>query len=252
MRAITYFDIGETQAAGAWLERARQKAPDATFVKAAEAYGKLLGGDIGAAREISLDVLENPSQFLRWWGGYIAARYAVDALIDRGESMHAVELLLKAEPRWDRLRHQSHREIQGDSAVPAWLGTGTGSVEFFPDLARALRAAGNETGAENILSHMQANLEFQRDAGFVVFEILTAELYALLDRENDALDALEQAEMDKTIYRGWQFNLVHSRIFDDIRDHPRFVALLERIRAEMDRQRTELRNKRRSNNQIPL
>jgi hypothetical protein len=99
---------------------------------------------------------------------------------------------------------------------------------------------------------MQANLDFRRDSGYATYGVMRAELHALRGLKNDALDALERVEETRTIYLGWRFHLVQNRNFDGIRDHPRFVALLERVKAEMERQRTELRNNRRSNNQIPL
>ena len=68
----------------------------------------------------------------------------------------------------------------------------------------------------------------------------------------DALDALERAEEIGTIYILWQYRLIHNRIFDDVRDHPRYVALVDRVKAEMQRQRDEYRNNRAPNNQIPL
>ena len=133
-----------------------------------------------------------------------------------------------------------------------WIGVGDITVEIFPDLARALRAAGNERGAENVLTHMEANLEFQREPGFLASHTLDAELHALRGRAEDALDALERSEKNRSIYLLWQFYLVHNRNFDGIRNHPRYVALLERVKSEMERQRTEYRKNRAPSNQIPL
>jgi hypothetical protein len=45
---------------------------------------------------------------------------------------------------------------------------------------------------------------------------------------------------------------VDNRIFDGIRDHPRFVALVERVKTEMRRQQAEFRKNRPRKNQIPL
>jgi hypothetical protein len=56
----------------------------------------------------------------------------------------------------------------------------------------------------------------------------------------DALDALEQAETDRTIYRNWEVYLPHSSLFSNLRDHPRFAALVERTKLEMARQLAEL------------
>jgi hypothetical protein len=78
----------------------------------------------------------------------------------------------------------------------------------------------------------------------VVSETRTAEIHALRGRGDDALDALERAEKNGSIYVFWQYRLIHNRIFDDIRDHPRFEALMQRVKAEMKRQRAEFNNNR--------
>ena len=250
--ATALYDIGEFDLADAWLEKARHLAPDTTFVKATDAYGHLLRGDIASARQLSLHALSNNPQLQRWWGGFMALRYAVDELIDKGDAARAVDLILQAEPGWNRLRGQSFAEAQQELANPTWLGGGTLIAEGFSDLARALRATGDDKGANNVLSHMDAILDFHREAGIVVSHTLDAELHALRGRDDDALDALERSEENRTIYSLWQFYLVHNHIFDIIRDRPRYVALLERVKAEMARQQSEYKKNRRSNIQIPL
>ena len=67
--AITYFSIGETALADAWLKKGRQVAPGATFGQAADAYGLALRGNLAAARKISLQALADHRQFDRWGGG---------------------------------------------------------------------------------------------------------------------------------------------------------------------------------------
>ena len=242
--AMAYFDIGVTKTADAWIEKARQMAPDATIVKAADAYGHLHRGDLRAAREISVDAFSNDPQLYRWWGGFMTLRYAVDELIDGGEPMQAVDMILQAEPRWTRLRDQSPAEARQLSAMPSWAGLEQETFEHLPDFARALLAAGDEKGANNVLEHLAANLDWQREHGLLVEDTRIAEIHALLSREDDALDALERAEKNGTLYLLWQYKLIHNRIFDDIRDDPRFTALVERVKAEMKRQRAEFNNNR--------
>jgi hypothetical protein len=251
--AIAYFDIGEPGPANSWLEKARQLAPDATFVKGTDAYGFMNRDDIGAARKISLDAFANDPQLYRWWGGFMAWRYAVDELIERGEPAKAIELVLRAEPDLARFRDEPPRAAQPLSGrPPSWVGIDSDMLDFLPDLARALRAAGDDRGAENILAHLESILNYFRDLGYLVLESRFAELHALRGHNSDALDALEHAEKSGTLYLLWQYQLSHNRIFDEIRDHPRFVALVDRVKAEMQRQRTELGNDRPKSNQIPL
>ena len=111
---------------------------------------------------------------------------------------------------------------------------------FFPDYIRALRAAGDDTGADNMLGHVEAILELRRDRGLFIEERHAAEVLALRGEVDAALGALEQAEKDRTIYYGWHVFVLHNSIFAGMRDHPKFVALIERISNEMARQRAQL------------
>ena len=244
MLAILHFSIGEIALADAWIDKARQIAPGATFVQAAETYGLLLRGDLASAKEISLEALASHRQFDRWLGGFMTMRFAIDELIDRGEPGQAVDMILDAEPQWEEFRSQSPVEAKHLSANPGVYGIGTTTNNYFPDFARALRAAGDETGADNILAHVEANLLWHRERGLVVSDTHAAEIHAVRGRADDALAALERAEQNGTIYAYWQYRLIHNRIFDDIREHPRFSALVERVNAEMQRQRTEFNDKR--------
>jgi TolB-like protein/Tfp pilus assembly protein PilF len=242
MLAIAYFSIGELALADAWIEKGRQIAPQATFVQAADVYGMLLRGDIASAKEISLKALADHRQFDRWWGGFITMRFAIDELIDRGEPGQAVDMILQAEPEGALFRNNSPSVAPHLSANPGQYGVGPRINDYLPDFARVLRAAGDETGADNVLAHVEANQNWRREHGLTVSETHAAEVHALRGRADDALIALERAEQNGTIYAFWQYRLIHNRIFDDIRDDPRFTALVERVNAEMQRQRTEYNN----------
>jgi TolB-like protein/Flp pilus assembly protein TadD len=250
--AITYFSLGEMASGEAWVDRARQDAPEATFVKAAEAYSLALRGELESARRVSLDALANHRQFDRWWGGFMTMRFAIDELIDRGETNRAIDMILEADPGWRRFIEQSPAEAPQLSSHPGLYRTTAWIIDYMPDVVRALRAAGDDSGADNVLAHAETLQEWQREHGVVASETGAAELHALRGRSDDALDALERAEADGMIYAYWQYRLIHNRIFDDIRDHPRYTALIDRVEAEMQRQWTEYRKNRAPSNQIPL
>ena len=59
-----------------------------------------------------------------------------------------------------------------------------------------------------------------------------------------ALNALEKAERDRTIYYRRHLVLLNNEIFAGFREHPRFVALVERIERDVSRQREELASSR--------
>jgi TolB-like protein/Flp pilus assembly protein TadD len=245
MLAITCFSIGESELADAWLNKAKQLSPDATIVQAADAYGLALRGELSAAREISLQAISNHRHFDRWWGGFLSLRLAVDELVDRGEAVKAVDMILQADPEWAAFRNQSPNESPQLSANAGFYHSGAVRINsYFPDFARALKAAGDNSGADNILAHIETILDWRREHGFAYWETQAAELHALRGRVDEALDALERAEKNGSIYAYWHHRLVRNRIFDEIRDQPRFQALMLRVEAEMNRQRAEFRDNR--------
>ena len=77
-------------------------------------------------------------------------------------------------------------------------------------------------------------------SSMVLFAAVELDLFSAVAKKHNTVDALEQAERDRTVYLWWQLRLLHNGTFEAIRHHPRFAALVERIRAEMRRQRAEL------------
>ena len=95
-------------------------------------------------------------------------------------------------------------------------------------------------GRTRCLDHLEAVLELRRKRGLFIEERHAAEALALRGRTEAALDALEKAERDRTIYYRWHLVLLHNEIFAGFRDHPRFVALVEQIQRDLSRQREQL------------
>ena len=87
----------------------------------------------------------------------------------------------------------------------------------------------------------EAALDLRRRRGLFIEERLVAEALALRGKTEAALDALEKAERDRTIYHRWQLVLLHNEVFATLRDHPRFLALVERIQSDLAKQREQLR-----------
>jgi TolB-like protein/DNA-binding winged helix-turn-helix (wHTH) protein/Tfp pilus assembly protein PilF len=242
MLAVAYYSIGDMKKGDAWLEKARKEAPGTTLTRAVQAYRLVLSGEDSRAREFALDAVINPDMFTRWWGGIIALRLAVDALIDRGEAERAIDLMLKIGPEWAAYRNQSDIAPEDFSPAPYHVKSSYSSYPalYFADLVRALKAAGDGAGAENMLGYLEAILRWRRERGLFVEELHVAEALALRGRSEAALNALERAEKDSTIYNFWQLRLLHNSVFEDIRKHPRFEALVERVKTEINRQRAEL------------
>ena len=242
MLAIAFYSIGDTRQGDFWLEKALQEAPGRTFTRAVQAYRAVIDGDIARGREIALDAVIHPDQFTRWWGGTIALRLAVEALIEQGEAARAVDLMLELAPEWARYMAQPDIGPEEFSPAPFEVKSSYSSYPalYFPDFIRALSASGQDVAAQNMLGHLEAILEWRRERGLLVEEVHAAEASALRNNRQAALDALEKAERDGTIYNFWQLRLLHNGIFSQLRDQPRYKALVNRVSTEMSRQRKKL------------
>ena len=240
---LLYYDIGDLQTADSLMERGQWAARSEFEILAVEAYRHLAHGEVEEARRLAVATLTVPKKI---WGGdqgdVILLRLAVDALLARGEAQRAVDFLEKLAPEYARYKARKDIDPADFSPAPVPVKSAWSSFAglYFADYSRALRAAGDEAGANQMLDHLEAVLELRRKRGLFVEERHAAEALALRGRTEAALDALEQAERDRTIYYRWHLVLLHNEIFAGVRDHPRFVALVERIQSDLSRQREQL------------
>lgn len=240
-----YYLIGDLQTGDARMEVGRQTSWWGSAI-AAEAYRHLVYGEIEEARRLALSTLSEPQKI---WGGkggdVILLRLAVDALIESEEPHRAVEFLEKLAPEY--ARYKVSKDIDPKDFAPAPIAVKSTYTSYpalyFPDYIRALRAAGDEVGANTMLDHLDAILDLRRTRSLFIEERHAAEALALRGRTEAALDALEKAERDRTIYHRLHLTVLHNEIFSELRAHPRFVALVERIRRDLNRQRDELSRK---------
>jgi len=238
-----YYVIGDMRTAESLMERVRQTARSEEEMFPARAYGRLVAGDVEGARRLALAMLTGPEKSWRGEFDVIPVRLAVDAMIAQGEPRRAVEFLEKLAPEYARYKVTKDMDAQdfAPASVPVKSAFSSYPALYFPDYVRALRATRDEAGANQMLDHLEAVLDSRRKRGLFLEERYAAEASALRGETEAALDALEKAERDRTIYHCWQFCLVHNEIFAEFRNHPRFVALVEKIRRDIDRQREQLR-----------
>jgi TolB-like protein/DNA-binding winged helix-turn-helix (wHTH) protein len=242
---LLYYDIGDLQTADSLMERSRWASRSEYEIVAVEAYAHLVHGEIEEARQLAVATLSAPKKI---WGGdqgdVILLRLAVDALLARGEAQRAVDLLETLAPEYAQYKVRKDIDPKDFSPAPVPVKSAWSSFSalYFADYSRALRAAGDEAGANQMLDHLEAVLELRRKRGLFIEERHAAEALALRGRTEAALDALEKAERDRTIYYRWQLVLLHNEIFAGFRDHPRFVALVERIQRDLSRQREQLQS----------
>lgn len=210
---------------------------------AVEAYRHVVYGEIEQARRQAIATLTAPKKI---WGGdhgdVILVRLAVDGMIAGREAQRAVEFIQTLAPQYARYKARKDIDPRDFSPAPVPVKSAYSSFPalYFADYSRALRAAGDEAGANQMLDHLDAVLELRRKRGLFIEERYAAEALALRGRTEAALDALEKAERDRTLYYRWHLVLLHNEIFAGFRDHPRFVALVERIQRDLSRQREQL------------
>jgi TolB-like protein/DNA-binding winged helix-turn-helix (wHTH) protein len=240
---LLYFDIGDLQTADSLMERGRWALRSEYELVATQAYWHLVHGEIRQARRQAVATLTAPKKI---WGGdpgdVILLRLAVDALIESGEAQRAVDFLETLAPAYAQYKVRKDIDPADFSPAPVALKSAFSSYPalYFPDYSRALRAVGDDAGANQVLDHLDAILELRRKRGLFIEERYAAESLALRGQTEAALNALEKAERDRTIYYRWHLVLLHNEMFAGFRDHPRFVALVERIQRDVSRQREEL------------
>ena len=243
--ALLYYDIGDLQTADSLMEHGRWASRSEYEIVAVEAYRQLVHGEIEEARREAVATLSAPRKI---WGGdmgdVILLRLAVDGMIAGGEAQRAVEFIETLAPEYARYKATKDIDPKDFSPAPVPVKSAYSSFPalYFADYSRALRAAGDKAGANQMLDHLEAVLELRRKRGLFVEERHAAEALALRGRTEAALDALEKAERDRTIYYRWHLVLLHNEIFAEFRDQPRFVALVERIQRDVSRQREQLKS----------
>jgi TolB-like protein/DNA-binding winged helix-turn-helix (wHTH) protein len=246
---LQYYTIGDLQRAESLMEPARRTSRNLEFPEGAmapiEAYRHLVYGEIEEARRLAVSALTAPKKI---WGGYqgdvILLRLAVDAMIEQGEGRRAVDFMEKLAPEYALYKARKDIDPQDFAPAPVPVKSAFSSYPalYFTDYIRALRATGDEAAANQMLDHLEAILELRRKRGMFIEERYAAEALALRGKTEAALDALEKAELDRTIYYCWHLCLLHNEVFASFRDHPRFVTLVGKIQRDLSRQREQLKS----------
>ncbi len=240
---LLYYTLGNQEKGDASLKIAAFGFPmadrDISYVVA---YRHLLAGEIIKARRLAREAFMARADLSAGYNDYYAARLTIDALIADGAAERAVELIETMAPVYASYKSRPDMHPREFSPAPYSVKGAFSSYPayYFPDYIRALRAAGDPAGADNMLRHLEAILKSRKERGLFVEGRHFAEARILRGDVDGALDALEQAEQDGTLYVAWHAFLLHNEIFAGIRDHPRFEALIVRVQDEMRRQRAEL------------
>ena len=241
---LLYYSLEDQETGDAAVQRQRQLlGPDELgTIQYTLAYRHLVRGETAEARALALEAFTARKDFSAAYDDYFVARLAIDALIAGGQAERAVELIERMAPVYATYRSRPEMHPREFSPAPYSVKGAFSSYPafYFPDYIRALRAADDAAGAGNMLQHLEAIQQWRRERGLFIKERHVAEARILRGDVDGALDALEKAERDRTLYIAWHAFLLHNEIFAGIRHHPRFGGLIERVADEMRRQRTEL------------
>ncbi|HEX5581707.1 MAG TPA: protein kinase, partial [Gemmatimonadaceae bacterium] len=146
---------------------------------------------------------------------YDQARYHLDRAIamnpNAEESYRVLGLVLAMDGRVD----DALQVLQEAVAMPE------GSTYTSATLAFALARAGRDAEARRILARLEARARSE-----YVSPVAFATIHLGLGDAERALDWTERAREDR---RGWLAYLTVNPIFDPVRDHPRFTALVRRM-----------------------
>jgi serine/threonine protein kinase/tetratricopeptide (TPR) repeat protein len=199
--ALQYFELGDDESASPWLRRALEFQPEASFPRLIQAYIDLFAGRIDEARKRIADVLrDHPEE-----------SNVLDAAGD-------IELIAG---KWE----DAQRHYQKLVDLVSWRGQPGNKLAF------TMMKLGRTGEAEAIL---RQNLEFCLgldgiDKPGSPVRYFLAEIYALLGRKTEAIDAFEKAQ-ENGYYDRW---IVPDPLIDGIRGEPRFEAIMGKIRGRI-------------------
>jgi len=216
--AMDLLDVGDTDAARAWLDSALALRPENGLARLGEVLLALHAGDEATATGLAIAVdADEPDEA---WGETFVFLASRQDIVD-GNHQKA----------WDRYRkfYPSLLADDGRPVAPRAANAGLSLVQL-------LRGTDATPEAERLLRRVTATLENRPVMGAWGSGGALPAAYALAGRKSDALEALETAVDAGWRYRWW-YTLEQRDWFDSVRDDPRFEALLERIRADMAQQR---------------
>ena len=150
-----------------------------------EAYRHLVYGEIEEARRLAVSELTAPKKI---WGGdagdFILLRLAVDAMLESGEAQRAVDFLETLAPEYAQYKARKDIDPQDFTPAPVPVKSAWSSYPalYFTDYSRALRATGDDAGANQMLDHLEAILELRRKRGLFIEERYAAKRWRYAER----------------------------------------------------------------------
>ena len=232
--AMTYLTLEMPGAAQPWIDRALRDGPGAVTSQVLESVRLVLDGRGDQAAVIAEDALREKSYRFTPHSPLTASllTIATHELLSSGRVDDAVDLLEDTMPA-DKLAPAMQ---PGDDRLETVLAYADLPRRWLVALACAYREAGDESRAQWALDRVAgarlAAIDDFRENYRNDDYLLEAEIRALEGDTDGALAMLETA-VDRHLLFAWQIQLENNFALGALRDHPRYVAVLDGVRAKI-------------------
>lgn len=219
--ALIYLSIGDLDMARRRIDEALALGPSEPYPLAAEVTYQVQAGAADQALAIARTALASELED-RWGSEYVFLR--------------VVQAEALATERHDEALAWFRRAVPECLALQPVLDAG--NIRKAVDLALLLRRSGAGVQADTLLRTVVKRYDELYAPGAANYPLGIAKVSALaaLGDTEAALDSLATV-VDEGWRVNWQFELASNHALDPLRDDPRFTALFERIRDDLDAQR---------------
>jgi TolB-like protein/Tfp pilus assembly protein PilF len=210
-QALAYLELGDPDSAGFWVERGRELGRDTFWAIWASLLLNVYTGDDAAARADARTMLE---KYPKNWG-----------------ALHVLSNFDLAAGRYEVARARFARVFR-ELTEPEIPVVDSSNFRSAVDLALVLLHLDEQERANDLLEGSLAVIATMPRLGTHGYDILDVRIFALQQRPEHALDALQRAIDDGWRFLSW-FYLEHDLGLDSIRDEPEFQRLYARVKADL-------------------
>ncbi len=235
--AMTYLTLGMPESAEPWIERAMRDGPDTATSNAVEAAYLQLTGQKRQATEVSTTAIRDRDY--RWFFHDLLFNnlivIAVRNLLDEGRVDYAIQLLEDTLPTAESILGMGRIvDIEGK------MMTMQEPVPWLVALACAYAERGDSEKASELIKNAVGIRLVENAIGSVVprneHYLIEARVLAMQGDDEMALNMLEESVQHNLIF-GWQIQVAGDYAFRRLQSNPRFVSIVDRLEANVERQR---------------